>query len=169
MLIENLLKYIAENIRYDCMEGRLYWKKSHRNHVIVNSECGCISKAGYRVLRIEGKLYRTHRIIFLIENGRMPKIIDHIDRNKLNNKITNLREVTVSQNGMNRGKTRNNLSGYKGVYRNARDNKFVAQIYVNGNHIYLGYTDTPEEAYELYKEAAQRYHGKFSNIGETTN
>lgn len=94
--------------------------------------------------------------------------IDHKNRNPLDDRIENLREVTISQNMCNRGitKTGKENSKYKGVYWKKSTRKWEAKIGVNGKYINLGSChDNPEEAYEAYLEAAKKYHGEFACSG----
>lgn len=88
--------------------------------------------------------------------------IDHKDRNKLNNLKDNLRIVTESQNQQNRELQSNNLSGWKGVSWHLYNQKWQAQIGVNGKPIHLGYFDTAEDAARAYNTAAIYYFGEFA-------
>jgi hypothetical protein len=89
----------------------------------------------------------------------MPELIDHIDMNMGNNRISNLREASKSGNGQNKIACQsNNKSGYLGVSFYKPINKFRATIFVNKKHIALGYFDTPEEASEAYITAKRKYH-----------
>jgi len=90
--------------------------------------------------------------------------IDHKDNNGLNNRRENLRTATHAQNNQNKGKSKNNTSGYKGVNWEKRRNKWRARIYFNKNYIHLGYFNDIEEAAKAYEKAAKKYHGKFARI-----
>lgn len=108
----------------------------------------------YIILRVKGKKYnlRGHRFAWYLHYGELPKYhIDHIDGVRDNNKIDNLRDVTIQQNNFN-------FSSAKGYYQHARCKKFVAQIQVNKKNIYLGLHNTPEEARAAYVEAKKKYH-----------
>lgn len=87
---------------------------------------------------------------------------DHINMNGLDNRRNNLRICTRSQNYMNRGKYKDNISGYKGVYW--YNKKWVAQIKVNAKQIYLGRFKDKEQAAEAYNKAAKKYHGEFARL-----
>lgn len=91
------------------------------------------------------------------------ELVDHIDQNPLNNRRHNLRIATQSQNGQNRGKSKQNTSGYKGVSWSGVMKKWHARIMVNGQLHLLGYFDTPEAASQAYQDAAHKYHGEFSS------
>ena len=92
--------------------------------------------------------------------------IDHIDGNGLNCARPNLRLATKSQNGVNRGKNKNNTSGYKGVQWSKQKNKWMATIWVKDKSEYIGYFDTRELAYEAYCQKAKELHGEFANLGD---
>jgi hypothetical protein len=94
-------------------------------------------------------------------NGEKP---DHIDLNGLNNRRSNLRLASDSQNGANRCLQRNNRSGYKGVHYSKAAAKWVAQMTFHGSVVYLGAFDDPGEASEAYKKAALERHGKFARF-----
>jgi len=92
------------------------------------------------------------------------KIVDHINRNKLDNRKCNLRMVTKSQSQQNKDKYRNNTSGYKGVYfdKNNSVRPWSSCITSNSKYIYLGRFFTKEEAAKAYNVAAKKYHGEFA-------
>ena len=99
---------------------------------------------GYASARINGKLVRFHRYYFLTDDS---KIIDHIDRNKLNNLKVNIREVSYVENNRNVDKKSNNTTGYKGVSYDKRRDKFYSYINISSRkRKFLGYFNTAEEA-----------------------
>jgi hypothetical protein len=114
------------------------------------------------------KTHLLHRVIMERILGRKLKRseqVDHEDLNPLNNRKHNLRLATPSQNVANRRKPRNNSSGYKGVTWYKRTSRWCAQICVNRKRINLGYYDTPGEAHEVYRKAADKLHREFKNYG----
>lgn len=90
--------------------------------------------------------------------------VDHIDGDGLNNRRSNIRLATNSQNSMNKGILSNNQTGYKGVVRR-KNGEYTAKITVNGKRTFLGTFDTAIEAYEAYCAAAKDLHGEFYNPG----
>lgn len=111
-----------------------------------------------------GKFF-AHRIIWKMHYGtEPPEIMDHADGNGLNNKIDNLREASIFQNGWNAQRSSRNKSGFKGVSFNAEKKKWRAAIHVNGKTKLLGYFSTPEDASEAYKKEAAALHGVFVRI-----
>ena len=92
------------------------------------------------------------------------KLIDHDNRNGLDNRKSNLRISTTSQNGMNAKKRSDNTSGYKGVHWNKARKKWRAEIRINTKKTHLGLFDTPEEGHVAYCEAAKIHHGIFARF-----
>ena len=99
---------------------------------------GCKS-AKYIHIMIGGKLFYLHRLAFLYMEGVMPAVaVDHIDRDRRNNKWSNLRQATTKENNMNRGMDSRNKSGYNGVGWHKQRGKWRARVGHNGNDISLG-------------------------------
>jgi hypothetical protein len=97
----------------------------------------------------------------------LPEYLDHINGNPLDNRIENLRKATISQNGFNTRKYKNNKSGVKNVFWYSRAQKWIARIRVNGKNVFHQQCDTVEEAETLLKEVRHKYHGEFANDGKT--
>lgn len=137
------------------------------NGIIYHKKSGLIASPnsickGYRTIHIDGKNYKQHRVIFLYYHGYLPKALDHIDRDKLNNNIDNLRPSTRNGNNHNVGISKANTSGYKGVYWHKPRKKWRAMIKINRKQITLGRFNTKEEAALAYNKAAKKYHGEFA-------
>lgn len=97
-----------------CFNGKLY-----RNDRINSN--GSLDKDGYLIIKVKGKQFKAHRIVWLLCKGDFPKlVIDHIDRNRLNNKIENLREVTPKENFQNRTIRPNKDTGVVGIYKDKK-------------------------------------------------
>ena len=102
-----------------------------------------------------------HRVIAATPNGFET---DHIDKNTLNNRKSNLRTATHSQNNHNRGPYKTNSSGHKGVQLHKRTGQWRAVIRCEGSRFHLGLFNTPEEAAKAYEDAAKRLHGEFARV-----
>lgn len=102
------ISYLRDILHYDEDTGKLYWREnSHKSNTwnlrYPDEEAfTCIAASGYLVGKIDGKQYRAHRIAFAIYHGYWPDEIDHIDRDKINNRIDNLRDCSRSENNLNR-------------------------------------------------------------------
>lgn len=123
------------------------------------------------VSRIDGKqiFERIHRVILTRMIGRplnKDEQVDHIDGDGLNNRRSNLRIATAGQNRANQMRTSRNTSGFKGVSWNKGMRKWSAQICKKRVRVYLGYFDSPEDAYKAYCEAARAMFGEFANFGD---
>lgn len=97
-----------------------------------------------------------------METGSWPtNQVDHVDRNKLNNRMNNLREATNAQNSYNRTNGRNS-TGFKGVSFHKRQGKYTARIMKDGISVSLGAFDDPQHAAHAYNKAAIQMHGEFA-------
>jgi hypothetical protein len=118
---------------------------------VVNGRYLQIGFGGYRD--------RAHRLAWLYVHGVIPKEIDHINGNGLDNRICNLREVTHQQNVHNLVRPpKHNSSGFMGVSFFKSTNRFSSYIQVDGKKRHLGYYDTAQEAHQVYLSAKRRYH-----------
>ena len=142
---------------FDYQEGSLVRKRTGK--IVVCSETK--GQPYLRVL-IDGKPHRLHRVIFLYQNGYLPKVIDHIDGNCLNNKIENLREVTQQQNCLNRKHHKNSDSPYKNVYWHIAAKKWAVVLSVKKQRKYFGTFDDIELADLVATEARDLHHGLYA-------
>lgn len=116
------------------------------------------TEVGSRKLN-QRKVFHLHRLILGASPGQL---VDHRDRDPLNNRRENLRLSTRSTNGMNRTRQANNTSGFKGVSLHKPTGKYRAYITINRQTRHLGLFPNPEEAYEVYLLAARELHGEFA-------
>lgn len=117
---------------------------------------------GYIHFVIDGQMYLAHRLAWFYTYGVWPKEIDHVNGDGTDNRISNLRESDYIQNKYNRGASRNNTSGYKGVSYYKPRKKYRAYIKLPGSgQKFLGYYKTAREASQAYKAAAKKLHGDF--------
>ncbi|WEL95513.1 HNH homing endonuclease [Xanthomonas phage vB_XooS_NR08] len=114
---------------------------------------------GYKVLSFSGHLCLAHRVAWLLVHGKWPENdLDHVDGDRSNNRISNLRECSQAENSQNKGKYSNNTSGVTGVTWNKQCQKWHAQLMVAGNQIFLGLFSTIEEAAQARAAAKAKYH-----------
>jgi hypothetical protein len=145
--------YVRELFHYK--DGGLFWK-THRKGVRAGSMAGTRCSNGYLHATIDRKLYLAHRLIFLYHHGYLPENdIDHIDRNRSNNKIENLREVSKSCNSRNSMQQNSTSSGVKGITWNKHTQKWKAHIATDGTSKYLGYYSDFTEAV-AHRHAAEQ-------------
>lgn len=133
-------------------DGHLIWQKPTSNRVKLGDRAGASDKAGYTHVRVYGKDYLLHRLIFLYHHGWLPRFVDHKDTNPANNRIENLRPLTHSENIAN-GRTTTSGSGFRGVTR--VKNGYLAQVMKNYKNHHLGVYETPEKAHEAYLKARE--------------
>jgi hypothetical protein len=147
-------------------DGALVWKVQKAQRTQVGSVAGWqnqdVHGQRYMNVEVDGRAHKLHRLVFLWHHGYLPSRIDHIDGNRLNNCIENLRPATASQNAMN-GKHRvNNTSGAKNVTHDKRSNKWRVLLQVCGKPKSLGYFDDFELADLVATEARHKFHGQFA-------
>lgn len=149
---------------YDESTGDLRWKTVPQERIRrakVGDVACAIMANGYRLVCLGYEKYLAHRLIWKMMTGvDAPSSVDHIDGDVSNNRISNLRAATQSQNGMNSKMRKNNTSGIKGVYWG--QGKWRAQISIRRKCIALGGFDTIDGASEAVAQARQKYHGKFA-------
>lgn len=155
---------LRELLHYNPETGVFTRRQTVGPKALSNQKAGCMRPDGYLVFRVDGRLYRAHRLAWLYSRGEWPAIeIDHINRNPSDNRMCNLREATRSQNVANTKKHIGNASGFKGVY--SHHSRWRAEIFVTGKKRHLGVFDTPEVAAGAYLAAAQQSFGEFANGG----
>lgn len=149
---------------FDYREGKLYWKVKPNRRILVGSEVGCLDFRDYLVTRFKGKNHKVHRIIFEMFYGPIPMDyqIDHINGNRNDNRIENLRLATKFQNKWNTCRPKRNTSGFKGVSFHKSANKWRVEIRAFGKAKYIGLFSTAEEAYAARLAAEQKMHGEFA-------
>ena len=182
--MEYQIPIIAEMVRqlldYNPDTGIFIWRKrpismfsdgkqtAEHNCAIWNgkwsgNKAGVLMESGYIKIVINRKPYRAHRLAWVYIYGVWPKEIDHINGDRADNRIENLRVVTKSQNQMNRkALSRPTASGVKGVTFHSKTGKWRTRIMVGKKMISLGLYATVEEAASVRRKAAEKYHGVFA-------
>jgi hypothetical protein len=159
--------FVREILSYDPETGEFRWKwrddiRKCDNARLVGKVAGSLDSHGYIVIGINLQIYQAHRLAWLHIHGVWPvNQIDHINNDKADNRITNLREATSQENQRNVGLQKNSSTGIAGVSWNKRDQKYQARITVDRKFISLGYFDTLEKAAKARAEAESFYFGEF--------
>lgn len=159
-----MLTQLELNEIFTYKNGRLFYKNETNTHRAGDQVAGYVLR-GYRYIYLNGANQTESRIIWILMNGVIPNgmQIDHINMDKLDNKIENLRLATPRQNCTNRNLRADNKLGFKGVDK--LYGKYRASISVNGNQKSLGLFDSAKDAHNAYKLAAEMLHGQFANFG----
>jgi hypothetical protein len=157
--------------RYDAQTGALFHRPRSDvrpcwNARYAGKPAGYIGTKGYPTVAFRGGYYRIHRIVWAMEVGPIPDgmQVDHVDGDRTNNRLSNLRLATPHQNRCNQKMRSDNGIGLKGV-RLHKSGRYCSRITSHGREIRLGYFNTPEDAHAAYVKAAQRYHGEFARAG----
>ena len=146
---------ITAEINYDAETGLFTWnkmKKGRRRKI-----AGSVSVDGYMQVMINGKRYLGHRLAWFLIHGEWPDQIDHINGIRSDNRLCNLRNVSVTENNRNKAKAKRNSSGTTGVYKATNAAGWNASIIVNKESKYLGYYRNYEDAVKARKEGEVRY------------
>jgi hypothetical protein len=156
-------EYLKSIFKYEPETGNLVRIKYLSPNAKVGNIAGCLcKKTGYIIVSVKDKTYPLHRIVWMYLYGKFPKEqIDHINCNRSDNRLINLREATNQENQRNKKLRSDNKSGYIGVSWFNRDSKWKADIRIDGKTKHLGYYDTPEEASDAYKKVAKICFGEF--------
>ena len=142
-------------LAYNLETGVFTWLQNRSRGVKTGDVAGSKMADGYTQIRINGKHFLAHRLAWFYAYGAWPdKHIDHINRNKSDNRLSNLRQATPSQNAQNRSVNARSSTGLKGVTFHKRDKKYQAAITLNGCVKHLGYFDDGESAHAAYVSAS---------------
>lgn len=156
--------YLRSIVSYEPTTGVFTRIVKTSNRIQVGDVAGLnIESTGYRKFTFRGRQHQAHRLAWLYVHGEWPTLhLDHINGDKADNRIANLREATMSQNLANTRLRSDNQSGRKGVFFHKRDKKWIARICVRGRKRVLGYFDDPDMAHDAYVNAAKTFFGEFA-------
>lgn len=151
------LDKICQLLEYDPATGIFLWKLPMGN-TSSGKQAGTLKPDGYIRIQIEGRLYYAHRLAWLVSYGEWPpSMVDHIDGDRKNNSLANLRSATLTEN--NRNRKRVSTKHKKGVKKNG--NRWQGRIRAGKKQIHLGTFKTEDEAHAAYCKAAKELHGRF--------
>jgi len=152
---------LKQLLSYDPETGVFVWNSARRKGSVSGETVGYIHHSGYRYCEIKGKHYAVHRVVWLYIYGEIPDCsIDHIDGDRRNNRLKNLRlaKNNHADNGQNRKLNCNSSTGFMGVSFQKSSKKYVARISKNKISYFLGEFSSPEEASLAYKKAKKELH-----------
>lgn len=158
-------EYLKSILDYNPENGIFTWKFNRSKLAKIGCIAGTIDKRGYIVIGVNQKNYKAHRLAWLYVYGEFPpKQIDHINHDRTDNRIANLRIVSNQENQKNKTKQINNTSRVTGVGWHKASNKWCARISVNKKYIHLGLFTDINEAIAARKQA-ELYYGFHANHG----
>lgn len=157
---------ILEWFCYD--SGVLRWKKSPSIKIKPGEQAGKLTVKGYRVVTLFRKNHSVHKIVFVLHHGYCPVEVDHIDRNRDNNLVDNLRECTTSQNAMNRKTRPNKDSGHRNISKRIKRTKggyyeyWEVNVWKEGKRHYIGNLKNLEDAKRAAIAAREELHKQYA-------
>jgi hypothetical protein len=153
-------EFLSELFEYK--DNQLYWKVDRIANRLKGKPAGCLDGKGYLQTKIKNVLYKNHRLIFMMQHGYVPDIIDHVDGNPLNNKIANLRPATISQNAMNAKVYCTNKSGVQNVSWHKKAKKWEVKLQIKGKRIHFGAFEDIELAVAVAKAIRNKHYKEFA-------
>ncbi len=152
---------LKEVVSYDPDTGLFAWAKPRRG-VVIGAKCGRISVYGYLEICIDRVLHRAHRLAFVYMAGDCPEFVDHINRDRADNRWANLRAATHQENCINGSIRRNNTSGASGVTWDKARERWRAQARIGGRKTNLGRFADKADAEAAVQSALSAAYGEFA-------
>lgn len=160
--------YLHEIMRYDSATGNLYWKSKRKNQKATKDPIGYTDPKGYRYIKVDGRRYAAHRIIWCMNHREWPNgLIDHRNQNPSDNRADNLRVASRSINAKNTKLREDNTSGVMGVCWHKNKKRWVVRINSNRKRVELGSYKTFKEAVAVRRGAEVKcgYHNNHGGCG----
>jgi HNH endonuclease len=157
------LEYLNSVLEF--RDGLLYNKITRNSRAVKGELAGCVS-GKYRLITLLGQSFLVHRVAYYMAHGNCPEYLDHINGNRFDNRIENLRPATVAENSRNQPLLSSNTSGVKGLSWSKEMQKWYACIRYNKVNKNLGYFESKELGAEFLELARDMLHGSFANHGK---
>ena len=158
-------KEIKDYFMVDTIQGELIAIKTYKGCRFDVGDSVGVLNSGYKIISFKGSPYRLHRVMYYIRHNEQPEIVDHINGDRLDNRMCNLRSATTNQNTHNSKLQDNNRYGCKGIAYRLNRKTYRAGIEVNGKKIYLGAHKKLEDAIQARKQAEIKYQKEFKYKG----
>jgi hypothetical protein len=161
------MDYVTAHALFEYRDGALFRRAAPpRSKVLAGARVGTVNGCGYEIFSYKKKQYRAHRIIFLLHHGYAPEYVDHVNGNRLDNRVENLRAADPVTNQYNTKKHVDNTSRHKNVWVDPRTGHFVVKVAVSRKNTYVGTYKTLPDAVAAAKQARIAAHGAFANHGD---
>ena len=157
---DELAQKMTAALAYNVQTGLLTWASPTARNVTPGAAAGSLASNGYLHLKFGGRRYLAHRVVWLLAHGAWPSgVIDHINGDRRDNRLANLRDVDCATNMQNqRSAHANSASGVLGVVWRKEKRRWTASIKRDGKAVHLGYFPTQEAARVAYVEAKRQRH-----------
>lgn len=154
----DFLAYLRTAFLYDPETGLFTHRK--KRSIKEGTKAGCVNGVGYVVINVKKRLYAAHRLAWLYSYGEWPTFcIDHINGDRSDNRLRNLRDIPKAMNHQNLKTARaDNKTGLLGASLSKRRGHYIAQIVINKKSIHLGSYDSKEAAHLAYLSAKRELH-----------
>ena len=152
---------LQELCSYD-ESGKLIRKVQTSNFIKIGDEVGNKTKSGYLECSMDTQRYYVHRLIFLYHHGYMPRLIDHINNDRSDNRIDNLRDASDGLNAFSKRRNKHNRSGKTGVSFVIKRKEWVASLNKDGKRVFHGYFKKFQDAVDARREAELEHYGEYS-------
>lgn len=154
------LKRAREVFSYDAATGEIRWRICKDKRCPEGTIAGYLNDQGYQIVIVDRQKMRAHRVAWMLHYGEEPpEFLDHVNGNRSDNRIENLRAATKQQNAFN---SRGKRKGLKGATFDKKAGKWMAQIMRDGKNNFLGYHLSELVAHEAYVQGAKRFHREFA-------
>lgn len=169
VIVPFTLESLKERLRYEPETGKMIWQKP-RGRVFAGDEAGAVLSNGYRYVNLDKKLFLAHRLAWFMMTGKWPSHqIDHINRDRADNRWANLRSATARENSLNQKLRCTNKSGVCGVSWSKKGRCWRADITVHGKRMMLGRFDRFDDAIAARRAAETDLHGAFATPFQRVN
>ena len=152
---------LKAQVEYNADTGVFTWKVRNSNRIKIGDEAGNHHNSGYIEMQLLGKRYLAHRLAWIYVHGYTPELIDHIDGNRLNNKISNLREATYAENAYNSKLRSDNKSGVRCVSWDKKRQSWEVRVKINGKLKHFGNYKDLDEAAKVADKIRKEHHNIF--------